>query len=215
MKLLAQEKITGTIKVMTGLHIGGIKETFQIGGQDSPVIKLRNGEPYIPGSSLKGKIRSLLERKYRTEGKPEDPCGCGICKICQLFGSHKAVNQRQGCLIFRDATISKSVKFKKNELFETKAENIIDRQTGTAKHPRFIERVVPDTDFEVEIIFNKYEGDDHKKLLNVLKEGFELLANDYLGGSGTRGYGRIDVSSLIQDINSKIGTSEDKATNTG
>lgn len=222
MKLNEKEKIEGSIEVKTGMHIGGMKETFQIGGQDSPVIKIRTGEyelPYIPGSSLKGKIRCLLERK---EGLNE-PCGCGTCNVCKLFGSHrpdkaKGEKERQASVIFRDALLENTEiykengKLKNNRLFETKAENTIDRVTGTTIRGglRFTERVLPGARFKLEIIYNKCEGEDDKHLLETLKEGFELLADDYIGGSGSRGYGRIDVSSVIEKLEKAIQKSEDK-----
>ncbi len=69
------------LRIITGLHIGGSDDTMKIGGIDSAVVKREiyanadgtinyNGtgkritEPYIPASSLKGKIRSLLEHKF-------------------------------------------------------------------------------------------------------------------------------------------------------
>ena len=200
MRLANKHIIQGEIIVKTGMHIGGMKETFQIGGSDSPVIKTKKGIPYIPGSSLKGKIRSLLERKKGIASS--HPCDCGICEICILFGCHSSKNsQRSGVLIFRDGHTNEE---DAKKLLETKAENIIDRIRGTAEHPRFIERVVPGTKFRIEIIYNQFEGDDAKELLKTLKKGFELLEQDYLGGSGTRGYGKIDVSAITGDINSKI-----------
>lgn len=200
MKLVNKYKIEGKLKVETGMHIGGMKETFQIGGSDSPVIKTKNGIPYIPGSSLKGKIRSLLEKGY---GKQEI-CDCGTCNICILFGCHSSKNsKRSGVLIFRDSNTSED---DSKKLLETKAENVIDRVKGTTTQGglRFIERVVPDTVFDVEIIYNKFDSDNDKGLLETLRKGFELLENDYLGGSGTRGYGKVDVSEIIKKINSFI-----------
>lgn len=248
MKLVNKYKIEGKLIVKTGMHIGGMKETFQIGGSDSPVIKTKNGMPYIPGSSLKGKLRSLLEKEngeikvtieyldnknkiigkttkkygevtnediksipneYKSQGATRTnltskPCGCGECNICILFGSSESKTiKRPNALIFRDAHPVENMDIKRS--LETKAENIIDRVKGTAEHPRFIERVVPDTVFDVEIIYNKFDSDNDKELLETLKKGFELLENDYLGGSGTRGYGKVDVKAIINDIDSKIG----------
>jgi CRISPR-associated protein Csm3 len=58
--------ITGKIQCLTGLHIGGTEEGYEIGGMDNPVIKDKiTGYPYIPGSSLKGKMRSMMEWKMR------------------------------------------------------------------------------------------------------------------------------------------------------
>ena len=76
MKLKEIKEITATIEIVTGLHIGGNNDEIKIGGIDNPVIKnpLTN-EPYIPGSSLKGKIRSLIEWQFNAmteDGKPAD-----------------------------------------------------------------------------------------------------------------------------------------------
>ena len=252
MKLKEKLVIKGKLKVETGLHIGGTKETFQIGGVDNPVIKIkrfgkRKEEPYIPGSSLKGKIRSLLERKKgniqviitylnsenKSVGKikkaykevnekdfieiPEEynqkgakkievkamPCKCGKCEICTLFGSHDPqTTTRPTVLIFRDAYL---VGPPNENLTEIKTENVIDRVKGTAEHPRQMERVIPGTEFNVEIILNVYEVGDVGKLLKMLKEGFELLQDDYLGGSGTRGYGKVNVSEIIGAIKQELG----------
>ena len=90
MKLLGVKKITGKIIVQTGLHIGGDSKTMEIGGMDNPIIRNpATGEPYIPGSSLKGKMRALYEMetgRYRSNG---DCCNCGKpdCPVCVVFGS--------------------------------------------------------------------------------------------------------------------------------
>ena len=66
MKLVRIYTITGTIETVTGLHIGAGKDSIEIGGMDNPVIKHpHTGEHYIPGSSLKGKVRSLRSEERR------------------------------------------------------------------------------------------------------------------------------------------------------
>ena len=64
LRLQGKYIIQGKIKVLTGLHIGGPTTGLNIGGVDNIVIKDAKGKPYIPGSSLKGKMRSLLEYSY-------------------------------------------------------------------------------------------------------------------------------------------------------
>jgi len=61
MKLEAKYLVTADVRLLTGLHIGTSKDEVEIGGLDNPVIKTPSGEPYIPGSSLKGKMRMLME----------------------------------------------------------------------------------------------------------------------------------------------------------
>jgi len=62
MKLTKISQIQGQIELVSGLHIGSGNTEMHIGGTDNPVIKNPvNNQPYIPGSSLKGKMRSLME----------------------------------------------------------------------------------------------------------------------------------------------------------
>jgi len=194
--------ITGKIETKTGLHIGGTAETLKIGGSDNPVIRDKNGKVFIPGSSLKGKIRSLLEvkdDKYITTNKNEArPCNCGKtdCHICMLFGPHKSDNIKEPPrAILRDAYLKLDDGKTIYDYLETKPENVIDRVKGTAQHPRFIERVVAGTEFEYEVIFNIYKDGD-KELIKKFIEGMKLLEDDYLGGSGSRGYGKIKFKEM-------------------
>ena len=197
------KRIEGSLEVKTGLHIGGIKETVKIGGLDNPVIKIRDGKhylPYIPGSSIKGRLRSLLEEKY----------GENNALIKKVFGSQPGDNNEigRGSVIFRDAYLEDKESYFENgnlikeKLFEIKPENKIDRKSGKAEHPRFIERVVPGTKFRLEIVIVYKSDEELKNMEELLKEGFELLQDSYLGGSGTRGYGKVDVSDIINKLKS-------------
>ncbi|MGC8981793.1 MAG: type III-A CRISPR-associated RAMP protein Csm3 [Minisyncoccia bacterium] len=206
--------INWKIEVLTGLHIGGIKEGVKIGGTDNPVIKTyvkyKKNEndkgtlielPYIPGSSIKGKMRSLLEYYYYGQEDRMD-------LIKKMFGvSPNEKNENDSSqkyftrVIFRDAypTIEWIEKLATEDIYqkgiEIKGENNIVRETGMA-NPRFIERVIPGIEFQLETILTIYEGDDENALLNMLKEGFKLLQDSYLGGNGTRGYGKIKVEQI-------------------
>jgi len=206
-----------SIEVLTGLHIGGTKESVEIGGLDNPVIKTIDGKPYIPASSLKGKIRCLLERKdgVRQSRGEGDPCGCGSCEICQLFGAHSDKNKTITRLCFRDAFLNyeKYIKLLKNlnfldeeeiPLTEEKWENIIDRLNGTA-NPRPMERIPAGAMFDTEIVLNFYENDEIENLVRKFWEGLRLLEDDYLGGSGTRGYGKV----AFQDLEFSLKTKDD------
>ena len=63
--MFAKIEITGTIEVVSGLHIGTSNAFSAIGAIDSYVIRdVYNNYPMIPGSSLKGKMRSLLAKRY-------------------------------------------------------------------------------------------------------------------------------------------------------
>jgi CRISPR-associated protein Csm3 len=232
MKQIGQKKITGQIVVKTGLHIGASNDKVEIGGMDNPIIRNPlTREPYIPGSSIKGKMRSLLEWKFdlvqKSGGKP---CFCGEpdCPICRVFGSanssknsDNAKNRGPSRLIVRDAKLAPewSDKFLKEgkPIIEEKSENSLNRITAEA-NPRPIERVVPGVAFDFEIVYRIIDTDDggstdEKNFEKVVKEGLRLLQNDYLGGGGSRGNGRIEFVGLkVQDINEKNETTEQAIT---
>lgn len=196
-KLIKKIKLTYTLRLLTGLHVGGSSENVEIGGIDSPVIKLPNGKPYIPGSSLKGKIRCLLEQARGAKL-------CGNSKINKMFGNADKDNPQPSKVIFRDAYLTNLKKFEEYTnmdmpFTEQKSENVINRVNGKAEHPRQIERVPKGAEFEVEIVLNIWDNDKEEDLLNILEEGINLLKNDYLGGSGSRGYGQIEIKQVNKE----------------
>lgn len=199
--------ITGQIVLKTGLHIGGSKDEIEIGGIDNPVIKhpLRN-EPYIPGSSLKGKMRCLMEYKY---GRLPDPkfgyhvCGDKNCPVCRLFGtSDEKWEAGPTRLVVRDALLNKDWADKVMErgvaYTEEKTENAIDRLEGKAKKGglRNMERVPAGAKFDFEISLRVFDIDDESVLLKDVACALRLLELDTLGGSGSRGYGKIAFKKL-------------------
>lgn len=190
-----------TMELVTGLHIGGSNENFDIGGADSEVIKNPlTKEPYIPGSSIKGKLQTLLLYRYGViDGDklvfPEE-----YNTLKSLF---KPVDQGDICVtraVFRDAIISEESKKElekilgKGEYTEIKAENAINPIKGTAANPRFIERVPAGVSFTGEINIMVFDGDDEEKLKEGLIEAIKYLESNYLGGSGSRGYGRVKIN---------------------
>ena len=212
MKLKKIKEIKGKITLRSGLHIGAGDTEMKIGGTDNPVIKHpHTHEPFIPGSSLKGKVRSLLEMKSglmaKTGGKPLTASDITDCneeekeegeKILKLFGTSGADDEGREELgptrvSFADAFLNTDWKKMAEEnqwlLTEVKAENSINRIKGTAENPRFIERVLSDTVFDFCIALKEMESDE--KLEDFLIEGLKLLQMDALGGSGSRGYGKI------------------------
>ncbi len=208
--MLRLVKITGRIRVETGLRIGGNKDNVNIGGVDSIVITNPvDKKPYIPGSSIKGKMRFLMEWKYEKvkDGKVHN-CNDKNCKICGLFGSSKF--EQDGIptrLIVRDALLSEG--FREKDVLEEKVENYIDRLTGRAGSPRTMQRVVPGTEFDLEMVLRIFDGDDENKWIDLLLEAMALLQSDYLGGSGSRGYGKIVfVSKEGQERKVNIGDEE-------
>ncbi len=214
MKLVGITEITGKIVLKTGLHIGAGDMEMKIGGVDNPVIKHPHTlEPYIPGSSLKGKVRSLLELKSglmaKTGGKPlslkdlkglegeqRDECE----KILKLFGSSGADSDDDLMLgptrvSFADCPLKPEWRDEAQRrnwpLTEVKSENSIDRVKGVAENPRFSERVPANAEFSFSVTL-KHLGEE-EELLDLLLEGLRLLELDALGGSGSRGYGRIKL----------------------
>jgi len=199
MRLLGKIFIDGKIKALTGLTIGGSKTDTIIGGIDNSVVKTSEGVPYIPGSSLKGKMRSLLELK-----EDKNICRCGKCNICAIFGvmaNSRKENLGPTRLIVRDAHLNEKVKeqmknkegiFNELELVytESKWENVVDRITSQAKYPRQTERVPAGAIFDFSMVFNVFEEKDIKRFYLLLSV-MAMLEDDYLGGNGTRGYGRI------------------------
>ena len=217
-KLVKKIQVQGFIKAVTGLHIGGSNLGLSIGGADATVVRnpLTN-EPYIPGSSLKGKMRTLLERVHVGEQYAETFSeGFGEARrfvfkdirhpIVQLFGTtpeevrkRKFEDQPVGRLIVRDCLLTRksaqrlfSSKTTDMPYTEVKTEVAIDRVTSAAV-PRQLERVPAGAVFRMEHIINVYEGDDENRLLNLLFEGLLLLQNDYLGGKGSRGSGQVRI----------------------
>lgn len=192
-KILVSTKLT----VVTGLHIGGSKDSVEIGGIDNPVIKVatRKNQPYIPGSSLKGKMRCLLEQVNGATavGKSEI--------VNNLFGY--ASNNQPSKLIVRDAyltadSVEKLVAATLDMPYtENKYENTIDRVKGKAEHPRQSERVPAGAEFDVEMVINVWDNDNADELKQLLRQGIALIENDYLGGSGSRGYGQVKFGELI------------------
>ena len=196
-KLTKKIRINTSINLITGLHIGGSGDNVEIGGIDNPVIKIatKDNQPYIPGSSLKGKMRCLLEQ---IAGSAKVG---GNSAINNLFG-YSQTNQPSK-LIVRDAMLTESSSIKLRECenldmpyTEGKWENVIDRVKGTAEHPRQTERIPAGVSFEVEFVINVWDDDNETELVDLLKKGINALENDYLGGSGSRGYGQIRFGEL-------------------
>ena len=204
-QLIKKIKIQTSITLVTGLHIGGSSDNVEIGGIDNPVIKLatRGNEPYIPGSSLKGKMRCLLEQAAGASKVGMDK------KVNNLFGITESkdlnTDNQPSKLIVRDAILSKE---SKEALLacdnldmpytENKWENVINRTKGIAEHPRQSERVPAGAVFNAEFVLNIWDDDKEDELLALFEKGIRLLENDYLGGSGSRGYGQIKFGEFVK-----------------
>lgn len=198
-KLVKKIKINTTLDLLTGLHIGGSGDNVEIGGIDNPVIKIatKDNQPYIPGSSLKGKMRCLLEQIAGSAKVGGD------ANVNNLFGYSQS--NQPSKLIVRDSLLTEDSarKLRENDNLdmpytESKWENVIDRVKGTAEHPRQTERIPAGVSFNVEFVINVWDNDKEEDLLSLLKKGLNALENDYLGGSGSRGYGQIKFGELKQ-----------------
>ncbi len=222
MKLLKIKKLTGTIRVITGLHIGAGNDAVEIGGMDNPIIKNPvTDEPYIPGSSLKGKLRALMEWKTgKVLQNKGNPCNCGECEICRVFGTaaanekdkEKALRRGPTRITVRDAPLSAtSHNAKINNyvpLVEEKNENSINRITAKA-NPRPMERVTPGTSFDFELLYRVIDtGEDGKvdeeNFQSVVLTGMALLEKDFLGGGGSRGNGKIKFENLKDETGAPV-----------
>jgi CRISPR-associated protein Csm3 len=204
--ILGKIVIEGQMVCLTGLHIGARREAMKIGGIDLPVVRDPITEfPYVPGSSLKGKMRSLLERKMNKDfnanvgGVRIHSCTDENCEICRLFGSTPMREEGENIpsrLAVRDLLITEETKERLRDIetglpyTEWKFENAIDRITSAA-NPRQIERVPAGSVFQLEIIYTVENKEQLKEDLKNLFSAMRLLEDDYLGGHGSRGYGKV------------------------
>ncbi len=204
-----------TLKVISGLYIGAGDSNVRIGGVDNEFIKHPvSKRPFIPGSSLKGKIRSLLEYDagiLKIDDKDgnvftvKDYIDCkdenqqqAIRRVLMLFGAFgndysKEIGMTR--LSFSDLELAEKYRDNPMDTLEIKAETAIDREEGSAKTGslRFTERVVEGVEFKGTISMKVFDGDKETDLEETLFKGIKLLMLDTLGGSGSRGYGRIEI----------------------
>lgn len=188
------------LRVETGLHIGASSDFAPIGAVDSPFLRdPLTKQPILPGSSLKGKVRTLLARSFADGyflNKIEDDAE----EICRLFGSAAkgSAGGRPARLQFYDIRMTEDsfARFNAMELDtyigEIKWENAIDRLTAGA-NPRQIERVPAGAEFDFRLVYNIEHEDEVAEDMALLGDGLQLLQMDYLGGHGSRGYGRVSL----------------------
>jgi CRISPR-associated protein Csm3 len=219
LQLITIQKLQGELELLSGLRIGASEGEIRIGGVDNQVIRHpHTNQPYIPGSSLKGKVRSLLE--WRSGAVKPEPLGFAdindrfplVKPILQLFGigggdklsDDQAAELGPTRLAFWDAPLRHDwvdrVTADNNLLTEVKTENRIDRIKGVAEDPRQTERVPSGAlfDFTLSIKVLNVDGDG-AALRDVLFKGLRLLELDSLGGSGSRGYGKVKFRALRLD----------------
>lgn len=197
-------EISGKIELLTGMHIGASDSFAAIGAIDTPVIKDPiSGLPIIPGSSLKGKMRTLSAKAYNE--KPFVKWEEDDEKIIRVFGTSKSVKSGHPVnsrILFSDVIMEnmEEIKSRGVELStEAKEENAINRVTGIA-NPRVIERVIKGATFPLNIIYNVDNEEELVEDFHTIADGLKLLQYDYIGGHGSRGYGRISISNLQLDV---------------
>ncbi len=186
--------ISGKIEVLTGMHIGGSDSFSAIGAIDAPVIRdTLSGLPIIPGSSLKGKMRTLLARELSDSILLKE-ANNDTDEVRRLFGSNRDKKVQPSRLIFRDCRL-----LNKEELnysaTEIKFENTINRTNGVA-NPRQIERVTPGAQFEMSIVYDVHDLAEAEEDFDNIVLALQMLQLDYLGGHGTRGYGKVRFCDL-------------------
>ena len=221
MKLKEIVEISGELELLTGLHIGAGNDNIEIGGMDNPVVRDPvTKEPYIPGSSIKGKMRMLLELHiglinsnggaldYGTVSGVEDKelreDGMTLLKLFGVSGSETESGEAGlgvTRLSFYDIKLTESSREELREkvgalMTEEKTEVRVNRITGTGEHPRHTERVPAGAKFEFRLLLKLFEGDNEEKFLEMVKRGLKLLELDSLGGSGSRGYGKVKFKNL-------------------
>lgn len=211
--------IRGVIEAKTGLAIGGSNTAIGIGGVDKGVIRNPiTNQPYIPGSSLKGKMRSLIElrdgtigttRMGQVERGPSESQGDPSARLFGNAAKRQEDKQRPSRIIVRDAYLideqvpqeGKEDFFKNTDLpfTEVKTEVVIDRITSRAM-PRQIERVPAGAKFNFELILSIYNEDNEQELIGNTFSALRLVQNDYIGGHGSRGSGQVsfDIVSVME-----------------
>ena len=201
-KLLIQCELV----VRTGLHIGGSNSFSAIGAVNNPVVRdPSTGRPIIPGSSLKGKLRTLLARSLSGSSENLPSWNEDSPEVRRLFGSSEPPKHAR--LQFSDAFVSNADEMKAVGLTEVKMENSINRATAVA-NPRPLERVTTGTRFEVKIVYDIENDQEVKDDLTLLAKAMRLLQLDYLGGHGSRGSGRVSlcnftISTFETDMDTK------------
>lgn len=190
--------------VLTGMHIGGSSAFSAIGAVDSVVVRdSLTREPMIPGSSLKGKMRTLLARKINNNYILQD-CKDDPIEIKRLFGTagNSKTNEcpREARLQFADSFLLNADMLKKRSgMTEIKFENVIDRVTSKA-NPRQIERVVRGAEFDIRMVYNMEEPGELMEDFENIADALKLVSMDYLGGHGSRGYGKVAFSDFRLEV---------------
>jgi len=226
LKLIGKYIFEGEMHCETGLHIGAGKGSLEIGGADNPVVKDSHGRPYVPGSTLRGRVRSLLEQatglavpselvfiskrkgqevRIHQSDRPDD-------EICVLFGRSPGRMDKVGggevesnhstparLSVFDAPLIAESIT---PQMRET-----LDDELTEVKSENAIDRITsqanPRTLERVPAgarfrirIVLDVLCEEDSVLPGLLVQGLRLLEDDALGGGGSRGSGRVRFGDL-------------------
>ena len=215
-RLLGRIILSASIQTSSGLHIGGSGNGLEIGDIDKIVIRNPiTRQPYIPGSSLRGKMRSLTEKvnglpmntrvgnaKIHTCQSASEYQANGGCKVCSVFGvpAERGVDAPTRLLV-RDVNLTTDSIVKLQSAHtdmpftEIKTEVAIDRITSAA-NPRTLERVPAGVEFgPAELVFSLYSFEDVERFKTIV-EALQLVEDDYLGGAGSRGSGKVNFTNI-------------------
>ena len=196
MNFVGRVFIRGKIQVLTGLHIG-TGGTGGIGLVDNPVIRdPLTRRPIVPGSTLKGRLRHGLEIVLGSESQ----------EVWRLFGAKVDSFEKKsaGRIMIRDAHLTDESALALESVdtdslyVEVKTENRIDRARGVAEHPRQSERLPAGAVLAFEIVYSAWEGKEVIDDLQNIEVALRFVEDEYIGGSGTRGYGKVEFE--ISDI---------------
>ena len=201
-------QIEGTMTLKSGLHIGGESDGIKIGGCDNPIIKDRlTGEPFIPGSSLKGVMRSIDENRTINKNKIRNgqPCGCGetSCMICKMFGAHTNPRPSSGQprLIVHDMRLDEDFKdqlLKSGDsifsIVETRTVTMIDRSTGMAAKGtlRNLEFISAGTKFKCKFTLKIQDTDNEADFIKEIKYIIDRIEIEGIGSKTTSGCGEVE-----------------------
>lgn len=191
--------IKAELKLLTGMHIGKSNDFAPIGAVDSVIITdPLTSQPIIPGSTLKGKLRTMLAKLETTEGSLLKKHDNDNEIIKRLFGASnpEIIESR---LQFYDIFLNnaKELEEKVTDLryTEIKFENTINRTTAVA-NPRQLERIPAGAKFNFKLVYNYEDETDLKEDFENIAKALKMIQLDYIGGSGTRGYGKVAFSNF-------------------
>lgn len=226
LKLIGKLILEGEMVCESGLHIGAGKGSMEIGGADNPVVKDSHGRPYVPGSTLRGRLRSLLEQatgvavpselvyiskrkgqevRIHQSDRPDD-------EICLLFGRNPGRMEKVGGgdLDGGHATPSRLSVFDAPlvpESITPQMREALDDELTEVKSENAIDRITAQANprtLERVPAGARFKirmvvdvlCPEDSVLPGLLVQGLRLLEDDTLGGGGSRGSGHVRFADL-------------------